>query len=230
MKVEDLDYIRSRFEQIANEENAYFMAKYMKNNFAYYGIKSQARRDLQKELIAELSLPNLEQLKPICRLMMANPERELFYFAIELCEKSKKHWTRDIIDLFEEMIGQAQWWDSIDTISVHLIGEYFLKFPEEKEKYARKWIASDNFWINRVAIIFQLKYKSKIDQDLLFEFIKMKANEKEFFIRKAIGWALREYSKTSPKSVIQFVEENQFSGLSNREALRLIKSKKVLID
>ena len=103
------------------------------------------------------------------------------------------------------------------------MGEYFKTFPNQKEKYVTKWLKSDNMWLQRSALLFQLKYKNKIDTVLLSSAINSLLNSKEFFINKAIGWVLREYSRTNPNWVIEFVNNTELSNLSKKEALRLLK-------
>lgn len=122
------------------------------------------------------------------------------------------------------MITHNSWWDTVDMIAVHLVGGYLKQFPNEKEKLIEKWLKSSNMWLNRTAILFQLKYKENIDVYLLEKTIKANLNSNEFFINKAIGWMLREYTRTNSEWVINFVNEyeNELSGLSKKEALRLI--------
>ena len=114
------------------------------------------------------------------------------------------------------------WWDSVDTIAVKLVGAYFAEYPEEREKWIRKWIKSDNIWLNRTAIIFQLSYKNQLDIPFLVRAILPHTNSKEFFIQKAIGWAIRQYTKTNPKWVKDFVKSNTLKPLSKREAFKYL--------
>ena len=106
-----------------------------------------------------------------------------------------------------------------------MVAPHFKRFPELIPQYTEKWMASGNFWLQRTALLFQLKYKKETDVELMFDLIKRLACEKEFFIRKAIGWVLREYSKTDSQAVIYFVENNQLSNLSKKEALKVINRK-----
>jgi 3-methyladenine DNA glycosylase AlkD len=126
------------------------------------------------------------------------------------------------IIMLEKCITTHAWWDSVDWLA-KLVGIFFRKYPELQTQYAYKWIESDNIWLQRVALIHQLFYKEKTNEKLLFELIKRRADSKEFFIRKACGWTLRQYSKTNPEKVVWFVESHKLSGLSSKEALRLLK-------
>jgi len=123
------------------------------------------------------------------------------------------------------MITTKSWWDTVDFIAAKLVGDYFKKYPNQIGKYIQKWINSDNMWLQRTAILFQLKYKNQLDPKLLKYIIQSQLGSNEFFINKAIGWVLREYSKTNPTWVFNFVNTNEkgLSNLSKTEALRLMK-------
>ena len=112
----------------------------------------------------------------------------------------------------------------MDGIASWLVGEHFKRFPKLIKPYTEKWMKSGNMWLQRTVILFQLGYKDKTDVKLLFKNIKKCMDSKEFFIRKAIGWALREYSKTNAQAVINFVENNELAPLSKREALKWLKN------
>jgi 3-methyladenine DNA glycosylase AlkD len=144
-----------------------------------------------------------------------------------ILEKFGKKTTREFIDLYVFMITTKSWWDTIDYIAANLVGKHFSRYPDQIPAYTEKWMNSGNFWLQRSALLFQLKYKKETDLNLLFDFIERLAHEDEFFIRKAIGWALREYSKTDPETVIKFVESHDLKPLSRKEALKVIERKKL---
>ena len=125
-------------------------------------------------------------------------------------------------DFLNFLVENNQWWDSIDTICSKVIGPYYLFHKQQYKTDLKVWWESENFWKRRVCIIFQLTFKDKTDLDFLTKRILENSSSKEFFLQKAIGWSLREYSKTNPKWVIDFVKENELKPLSRREALRLI--------
>ena len=216
--------LESTFSKNANSENAFKMKKYMKNKFEFFGINSPLRRDLCREFLRKENLPPFEIIKDVVIELWNKPERELQYFGMELLSKYSKQLKGDDYKLFEFMITTKSWWDSVDFIASNLVGTHFKLFPNLMKPISIEWADSDNMWLQRTAIIFQLKYKGDTDTELLFEFIKLHASSNEFFIRKAIGWALREYSKTNPKLVLEFVQKHdqQLSGLSKREALKII--------
>ena len=128
---------------------------------------------------------------------------------------------QDIV-FFEWMAKHNAWWDTIDFIAPKLMGEYFKQFPDERKKWINKWLVSDNFWLQRCAILFQLKYKQETDLGLLADIIQKLSSSEEFFIRKAIGWVLREYAKTDPVWVRAFVANHELSNLSRREAMKYL--------
>lgn len=215
--------IKTTLSQNSNLENAFFMKKYMKNKFDFYGIKSPLRKELCKSFLKKENIPGIIEIESIIKTLWNEPERELQYFAMELLSKYSNDTDTHALELFEYMIINKSWWDTVDYISVNLVGKHFLKFPELTLPLSNKWTTSNNIWLQRTSILFQLKYKSKTDLPLLFKYILMHSESKEFFIRKAIGWALREYSKTDPNTIINFVNSNKLSGLSTREALKRIR-------
>lgn len=210
------------FEENRNEELIPQMTKYMKNRFSYYGIQSPLRRELQKQFIAENGklTPKIANLE--IPYLWNNCNRELNYSIIDML-KHKQFW-QDVnsIKLAEWLIVNQSWWDTVDTIATHFVSQYFKNFPEMIEEYNSKWILSENMWLNRAAIIFQLKYKDKTNFELLKSNIRHHSHQKEFFIKKAIGWALREYSKTNPSEVLKFINENEIQNLSISEASKYL--------
>ncbi len=214
------------FKKEANRVNAEPMAKYMKNLFPYLGIKTPVRKELFKDFFKENGLPELSDLKQITLELWDLPEREFQYTAISLLRKFVKKWDEDFIDLFEQLVITKSWWDSVDGIASWLVGEHFKRFPEIQNKYIGKWMESGNMWLQRTCVLFQLHYKEKTDEMLLGSIIMSLNTSKEFFIQKAIGWALREYSKTDSETVITFVENNELAPLSKREALKWLKNQR----
>lgn len=213
------------FEQNANPDNAAPMAAYMKHHFNFLGLKSPLRRELQKPFMKEVSKLSWDDFSTIIKLLWNQPFREYQYVAAELLDKNKKKIPVDYITEFEWLITTKSWWDSVDGIAPRSLGFYFTLYPEIIPKYIPKWISQENFWLQRAAILFQLKYKEKTNVDLLFQIVNELKNSNEFFIQKAIGWALREYSKTNSKEVAIFVAANKLSKLSHREALKVINLK-----
>ncbi len=215
--------LETAFLKHSNIDNALNMKKYMKNNFYFYGIKAPIRKEITRNFLRKENIPHLSKIQKISVEIWNKPEREFQYFGMELLTKYQKLVEYDYINHFEYLITTKSWWDTVDFIAVNLVSKHFLNYPELITPTTKRWVESDNIWLQRTAILFQLKYKSNTDLALLFNYINMLSDSKEFFIRKAIGWALREYSKTDPNTVINFVNSNKLSGLSKREALKSIK-------
>ncbi|MDP8267896.1 MAG: DNA alkylation repair protein [Candidatus Tenebribacter davisii] len=212
------------FKENADPIIAEPMAKYMKNLFPYLGIKTPIRKELFKDFVKENDIPELSDIKQITLELWDLPEREFQYTAIGLLRKFEKKWDKDFIDLFEQLIISKSWWDSVDGIASWLAGEHFKRFPKQRDEYIKRWMKSNNMWLQRTCILFQLHYKDETDVMLLSGIIMSLNTSKEFFIQKAIGWALREYSKTDAEAVKKFVENNELSNLSKREALKWLKN------
>jgi len=223
--MECFERLKLEFEKNANPENVKPMAAYMKHHFDFLGLKSPIRRELQKSFMKEASKLSWDDFAALIQLLWNQPFREYQYAAAELLDKNKKKIPLDYIADFVWLITTKSWWDSVDSIVPRSLGFYFQKFPKQIDVYIPKWIESENIWLQRAAILFQLKYKEKTNEALLFDIVKKLKNGNEFFVNKAIGWALREYSKTNPKEVAIFVAANKLSNLSHREALKVINLK-----
>jgi len=203
--------------KIATEQKAY-----MRNQFEFYGIKSPLRREIQKPFLAKSFLPPKTDLQEIVKALWNKPQREYQFIAQELAFKYTQQFDKNDIALLEFMVTHKSWWDTVDYIAVKLIGAYFTRFPEQLDTYIDRWLTSGNIWLQRCCLLYQLKSKDKIDTERLQYIIQKLLGSKEFFINKAIGWVLREYSRTNPKWVRDFTENNDLANLSRREALRLM--------
>ena len=215
------------FKAEANPEIAAAQKQYVRGQFNYIGLKSPERRAAQKPFLVKKYLPKKEVALLICLALWKLPERDYKYFVIDFLFLYKKEFKKDDIQLFETLILHDSWWDTIDPLATKLIGEYFKLYPKETNKLCNKWLLSNNIWLQRSAIIFQLHYKDKTDTDLLGRLITALQPSKEFFLNKAAGWALRQYSRTNPEWVITFVQNTSLSNLCKKEALRLIESSKL---
>lgn len=218
------------FKAHADPEKAVPMKKYMRNQFKFLGIKTPRRRDLIKTFIAEHGLPPMDSLDDIIRQLWEFPEREYQYTAIGLLDRRQKKLTPDHVPLLEHLIVTKSWWDTVDGLASHQVGRLFMKFPEIRDEHIGRWRKSENFWLRRTTLLFQLGYKTNTDEALLFDIIRENLDSDEFFIQKAIGWVLREYSKTEAESVVQFVHRTNLPSLSHREALKWLKNKGQLDD
>ena len=213
----------TEFKKNSNPEIALGQKAYMKNHFEFYGIKTPIRRKIQKPFLIREYLPPKNELDKIVKTLWKKPEREYQYFAQELTEKYTKQFDKSDIELFEFMIIHKSWWDTVDFIAPKLVGEYFKLYPEQRNVNVEKWIVSNNIWLQRASILFQLNYKNELDTEFLTYIINSLLGSKEFFINKAIGWILRQYSKINPNWVLDFTNNTQLDKLSHKEAIRLIK-------
>lgn len=207
----------------SDSENASYMTDYMRGKFQYFGVKTTPRRDLLKKAISEHKTEVTENIREITLALYNLTEREFHLCATEIFEKYlKKSYIKNDIDLIETLITENSWWDTVDFIAKQILGKYLLVFPEEVSNVISKFSSSKNMWLNRSAILFQLGYKNNTNKDLLFKQCEIHKHSEEFFIQKAIGWSLREYGKTNPESVLNFVNSTTLKPLSQREAIRNI--------
>ena len=220
---EFIQALELEFQKNENVKIALAQKAYMRNQFEYYGLKAAERREIQKPFLVKSYLPEKDNLPKLVKAFWNKPQRDFQYFGQELVFKYVKQLKKEDIDLFEFMVIHKSWWDTVDFIAVKLMGAYFKKFPKQRGIYVEKWLESGNIWLQRSALLFQLKYKEDLDTKLLSDTINSLLGSKEFFINKAIGWVLRAYSRTNPKWVVEFVEKTALNPLSKREALRLLK-------
>jgi 3-methyladenine DNA glycosylase AlkD len=207
------------FVKLKNNENRPAMEAYMKNKFQFLGIKAPERTQALRQFLKENGAPsNLDEIKEIWELN----EREFQYIALSLLDRQYKKAEIERINFYEDLVIDKSWWDTVDTIAGRLISFHFLKYPELINVYANKWISSDNMWLNRTALLFQMKFKEKTDQERLFKYCKLMSSSNEFFIQKAIGWALREYSYINATEVEKFIHQTNLASLSKREGLKNI--------
>lgn len=214
------------FRQHANAHIAGPMKKYMKDRYEYFGIKSPMRKEIYREHKLKYGLIPLAETEEIVRWCWQQPQREYQYFAMEFLGRAAKKADEDSINLYVFMITNKSWWDTVDYIASNLVGNYLKLYPERIKDLTGQWMASNDMWLQRTCLLFQLKYKSATDVDLMKNFVSQLSGSKEFFIRKAIGWVLCEYSKTDVEFVVDYVNNYPLSGLSQREALKWLQRRK----
>ena len=215
--------LEAAFKQESNREVAVTMENYMKNNFPFLGIKTEKRRAIFKLIYERNKVEIQSDFRSIAWNLFQMKEREYHQVAIDLLIKEfKKNYVLKDIQLIEKFLVTNSWWDSVDTIAKYLLGGYLLQFPEETLNVIEQFSNYNNMWLNRSAILFQLSYKEKTN----FEILKLECEKhkysNEFFIQKAIGWALRDYSRFNPNGVEAYVKNTDLKPLSKREALRLL--------
>jgi 3-methyladenine DNA glycosylase AlkD len=198
----------------------------MRGQFDYIGLNAPKHKELSRQHIREMGFPDEDDIEPVIYDCWRMNEREYQYFAMILLSRMAKKAPLCRIDLYEYMVREKSWWDTIDFIASNLVGVHFQRFQEAISSYTTQWMTSGNMWLQRVCLLFQLKYKQKTDLVLLDQFINRLLGSKEFFINKAIGWILREYSKTDRTWVVNYVEQkkDELAPLSYREALKWLNN------
>ena len=219
------DALKTLFQSHANPIAAEPMKAYMRNQFEYLGIKMPQQRALLREYIAEHGLPELEELRTVLLELWMLTEREFQYAALGLLGKYEQSLPADFVDTVETLLTTKSWWDTVDSLATHTVGIHFRRYPQVREHTLGRWRQSDDIWLRRTCILFQNIYKSETDFDLLKAIIYENLGSKEFFINKAIGWALREYTRVDPDGVRAFVAETALAPLSAREALKWLNRK-----
>ena len=217
----DFNKLYEEMIQHKNEEQAQKMSKYMLNKFEYIGIKTPERRKIFKNFFKEYK--NEEKIDwEFVNKCWENKYREFQYVAADYLKNMKDKLTIDDIPKFKQLILKKSWWDTIDNLDM-TIGALALK-DSNVNKILLEWSLDENIWLRRIAIDHQLLRKEKTDTELLEKILKNNLGQAEFFINKAIGWALRDYSKTNPEWVRNFIEENRenMAKLSIKEASKYL--------
>jgi 3-methyladenine DNA glycosylase AlkD len=207
-----------------NDSKAESMSKYMKFKFEFFGISAPLRKEIQKPFFEKIKTYVNSNIKwDIIFTLWEKNEREFQYIAMDWMKVlPKSSWKENDIEKLEWLITNKSWWDSVDFLASHSVGLFFKLFPSKIENISFEWRKSDNIWLQRTCLIFQLKYKSTTNFEFLKTLIVEFKDIKEFFIQKAIAWSLRTYAEISPKEVISFVEEIELKGLAKRDAIRKI--------
>lgn len=219
-----LAHVKFIFREKGDPERAQGQRWYTRHQFEFYGLKAPEWMALAKEIFTEKGIPEEENLKTFARLCYDDEYREIHYFGTETVQRELKKQPEDFILLLEELITTKSWWDTVDWLA-KLVGIHFKKYPHLILPVTERWMASENFWLQRVCLIFQLSYKVKTDFELMKKYILQLAGSKEFFIQKGAGWALRQYSKTDPNGVVDFIENHpQLASLTRREGLKWLKN------
>jgi 3-methyladenine DNA glycosylase AlkD len=219
--------VRSALSGLADPERAAGAQAYMKSAMPFYGMPAEVMRKACKGVFDSHPLPTKEAWqKAVLSLWREASRREERYAAIELsgARAYKAHQGLDLVPMYEEMITSGAWWDYVDPIAVHRLGPLLLADPGAMKQTMLEFSRDAIFWKRRSAIICQVAAKKRTDLDLLYRVIEPNMGDKEFFIRKAIGWALRAYAWVDPAEIARYVRENEqrLSGLSKREALKNI--------
>jgi 3-methyladenine DNA glycosylase AlkD len=208
------------FEAARDDAAALAMRAYMRDQFAFLGIASPARVALCRDVMEGLPRPTAADLDAIARSCWDRPQREYQYFALWLLRRHAKVLEPDFLDTARTLLTTRSWWDTVDELAQNVVGPLVQR--GNRVELMDTWIADEDIWLARTAILHQNRFKGDTDTARLFGYCEARAADTEFFIRKAIGWALREHSKTDAAAVRAFVaaHDRELSGLSKREALK----------
>lgn len=212
------------FSAIRDEAKADQMAAYMKNLFPFYGVQSRDRKNISNRLWSIHKSDILNNYEEILRALWASSNRESQYVAMDWLAKFERKLDFKDLPLIEDLVCWKSWWDTVDWLASHAVGIILGKNADQQYAVTARYVDSNNMWLQRTALLFQLNYKEKTDSKLLFDLIDKNLGSSEFFINKAIGWALRQYSKTDKLKVAQYVAENKsrMANLSIREASKYL--------
>lgn len=209
---------------LSNPCNAKAMKNYMRGQFDFIGVQAGPRRQALSALFSAENLPDIVDVPLVVDSLWDLDAREFQLVAVDLLIRLKGRLPISFAQSVEAWITTKSWWDTVDMLATHIAGSLFLNYPAEFDSYIVKWHQSDNLWLNRTSLLYQLKYKQQTDKGRLFAFICSLSGNQDFFIQKAIGWSLREYAKTNAQDVLQFVSEQDIQGLAKREALKRLRN------
>lgn len=215
--------VRLALQEAAETGKAETMRAYMKSDMPFLGVQAVRRRAALRKVFAELRLDTApEWRRAVLTLWREAEYREERYAAIELSgyHLYREYQTLYTVPMYEEMIVSGAWWDLVDELATHRLGGLLATYPDTMRTLMLDWAHDKDLWKRRTAILCQNRFKARTDTALLFACIEPSLSDNDFFARKAIGWALREYAKTSPGEVIRYVKAKGISGLSRREALK----------
>lgn len=217
----ELASLREELSARADAERAVGMARYMRDLFPFLGVASTDRKAAQRSFISNGRTATSAELIEGTKACWREPEREFQYVGCDLLRRWVARLDADAIGGIEWLIRTKSWWDTVDALAAHPLGGLVQRFPELGAEMDA-WIEDDDLWIARAAILHQLRYRSATDADRLFRYVDRRCTDTDFFIRKACGWALREYAKVDPRAVRRYVDSrgDMLSGVTRREATR----------
>ncbi len=214
-----MEALRRELEAVADVTSAQPMAAYMREQFEFMGIKTAQRRLAAKPTMAQARQASGDELIAFARHCWNEPEREFQYVGTDvLTANVARLESRHLADI-EGLITAKSWWDTVDGLAAWCVGG-LVRVDRTLVTEMDRWIDADDIWLARSAILHQLRWGADTDADRLFDYSLRRAGDTEFFIRKAIGWALRQYARIDPDAVRTLVTTHEFSGLTRREALR----------
>jgi len=226
-----LSRIRRGLKAVADSDRAAGAQAYMKSEMPFHGVDTTSLREVCKAVFRDHPIESPESWREdILDLWRGAKFREERYAAIELAgdKRAGAFQRMDALPMYEEMIVTGAWWDLVDALASHRLGEILRNDPKAMRRTMLAWRSDPDMWKRRSSIICQLTFKKDTDLELLYACIEPSLSSKDFFLRKAIGWALRQYAWTNPEEVVRYVgeHESELSGLSKREALKNVTVKR----
>lgn len=217
-------FVTSELNGLADPERAKQMAAYMKSDMPFYGVTAPERKLVFREARNLFPVETPDDYEAAVLALWAQPHRETKYVGLGYATEHRKQIGVEWLGLYEKLIIEGAWWDFVDDIAVHAVGRALLSQRREVTPIVRSWIDSGDMWLRRTAIICQVRHKDETDESLLFDHALACLHDREFFIRKAIGWALRDYSWVQPEVVRGFLlqHKHEMSGLTYREGAKRI--------
>ncbi|MGE5830343.1 MAG: DNA alkylation repair protein, partial [Micromonosporaceae bacterium] len=200
-----LERLVAAYRAAAEPERAVAMRAYMRDQFPFLGLPAPRQRTLAREVLAGLPAPAEADLRAVALGCWALPEREFQYFAGGWLRRHVRACSPGFLDTARQLIVTKSWWDTVDTLAAHVVGPLVTRHPELVSTMD-VWAVEDNLWLARTALLHQLGRREQTDAARLFRYCLAQAGHRDFFIRKAIGWALRDYAKAAPETVRTFVQ------------------------
>ncbi|MEU5534033.1 DNA alkylation repair protein [Streptomyces sp. NPDC020362] len=218
-----LERLTSVYAAAADPERAVSMRAYMKDVAPFLGIPTPDRRVLSRTVLAGTARPDEADCTAIALRCWRLPQREYHYFAVDYLRRHAARCSSAFLPVVRHLVTAVPWWDTVDLLAAHVVGVLVAADPALTADMDA-WITDDDLWVARTALLHQLRYKERTDTERLFGYCLLQSGHPDFFIRKAIGWSLREYAKTDPGAVRDFLvrERGRFAPLTVREALKNI--------
>ncbi|MGV9881279.1 DNA alkylation repair protein [Streptomyces sp. NPDC003006] len=208
----------------ADPRRAAQMRAYMKDIAPFLGLTSPVRRELSRAVLAGTPRPDEADCAAIALRCWGLPEREYAYFAVDYLRRHVRRCSSGFLPVVRHLVTTRPWWDTVDLLAAHVVGGLVAADPRLRT-VMDEWIEDEDLWVARTALLHQLRFKSATDAERLFAYCVRQSGHPDFFVRKAIGWCLREYARTDPEAVRAFVgrERDRLAPLSVREALKNLR-------
>jgi 3-methyladenine DNA glycosylase AlkD len=224
MRSDAIEYVQRELASRADPEKAARMQAYMKTDMPFYGVQKPARTQILRRIKLQFAPQTLDEYLDLATALWELAHREEKYLAQAVASSFGEFIVPDSMPLYLRFIREGAWWDFVDETATHMIRALILDHPEQTWPIVGHWNSSDDMWMRRASIICQVGARERTDERRLFRFCEACLHEEEFFVRKAIGWALRDYARTDASAVAHFVEQHrdEMSGLTYREATKHI--------